>query len=233
MVADWNVVHYKFCGWYMDCPMIKCPSDELAMRTTLEPNLIINQSLQKSVEDEEVGTSRRGKRIIKKKSVVVEPSEAPGQAAQTSGVQALHPSTNRPVESDDGMESSGPLPSQDIPVLQAGKRSRNVSLPGPSSPTHKRHKPNKDVSQFSMSSTAEISQLPLTVRGMLNDLHPVRSSSSSKTKLINDSLVRWCEMKQANKENKWPGEFDEMLAFIKLVSNFHYHKMLYYFPCFS
>jgi hypothetical protein len=39
ILKSWSTVHLEACGWYLDCPLKKPPSFEIALRDSLEPSL--------------------------------------------------------------------------------------------------------------------------------------------------------------------------------------------------
>lgn len=54
--------------------------------------------------------------------------------------------------------------------------------------------------------------LPSTLRAMMLDIHPVLDSSGARAKIINDTLIRWWDMKAMGQP--FPSEFEDAKSFL-------------------
>ena len=88
IMKQWDSVHWDRCGWYLDCPLTKPLSFDIALRDSLEPSLIGTGTQKDTATPEKEAASMQkatttSKRGSKRKADVVETS-APAAAVPST-----------------------------------------------------------------------------------------------------------------------------------------------------
>jgi len=194
ILKAWDSCHYERCGWYMDCPVMKPPIFDIALRDGLQPELKkmphvpLEELTPESSNQVEKGASK---------------SRPTYNSAKSRRLKRKAPIPIEFPEDDDIIATSAAEPA--VTVVPATE----IPLPDLNSPPTKRLKLNPIGFDFQRSFT------PPKVKTMRSSQPSSSSIISSHMLILNDSFVRMLEFKALKK--KFPPSYDDLVAFLTKV----------------
>jgi hypothetical protein len=193
LMKQWDIVHWDRCGWYLDCPVYKPPSFDIALRDSLEPTLIgTGTEKDTSTPDKEAASTQKAtttsKRGSKRKADAVEtsaPAAAVPSTPTVTNTAAPPPAQSRPP----------PVETPAVTLAEPETKRLKLSSAGPSTPTVFLSPPKRApmLSKPGVS-VAEYTSLDL---------------------LVNDSFLRMADEKK--KTGQFCPEYNQIVEFLKKV----------------
>jgi hypothetical protein len=187
ILKSWSTVHLEACGWYLDCPLKKPPSFEIALHDSLEPSLKSFEPTHPSNIAND--TSKKPKEPKPKQPQQKEPKR-------------------KTILVDDSDEDTNVM---EAPVFHSADVSSS-----PIQPLAKRLREDLTATMPIVMPTAIVGFItPPKRRSMLATTRLPSRSTSSMEMIINDSFVRIVEEKTLTKS--WPAAYDDILTFLSKV----------------
>jgi hypothetical protein len=187
ILKSWSTVHLEACGWYLDCPLKKPPSFEIALRDSLEPSL-------KSLEP------------TRPSNIANDTSKKPKEP------KPKQPKQKEPKRKAIIVEDSD----EDTTVMEAPILHSADVTSSPRQPPAKRLREDLTATTPIVMPAAIVGFVtPPKRRSMLATTGQPSRSTSSMEMIINDSFVRIVEEKALTKS--WPAAYDDILAFLSKV----------------
>jgi hypothetical protein len=187
ILKSWSSVHLENCAWYLDCPLKKPPSSEIALRDSLEPSLKnseptlpVDAAKDTLKKQKEPKSKEKKPKEPKRKAIIVDDSD------------------------------------EDTAVMEAPNHQSTDVTSSPNQPLAKRLKEDlTTTSSFVIPALVVGFVTPPKRKSMLaTSMFPSRSTSSM-VMIINDSFVQIVEEKILTKS--WPATFDDILSFLSKV----------------
>jgi hypothetical protein len=193
IMKAWDSVNWDRCGWYLDCPLNKPPSFDIALRDSLEPSLIgTGTQKETSTPDKEAASTQKAtttsKRGSKRKANVVETTAALAAVPVTSQLD----------------KTAAPQSAMIQPPISETPASSSLE------PTAKR------VKLSTHATTTPVVFISPPKRGsMMAKPGIISSNHTSLHLLVNDSFVRMADEKKET--GKFCSQYDEIVQFLSKV----------------
>lgn len=189
MMKAWESCHYERCGWYMDCPVMKPPLFDVALRDSLQPalsKLVLPPPPEPVPQSSDL--TKAGSTKAKASAKVVKRRGAKRKAIDL---------VEEPVDDDIvAIAAIDPLaPSTEDPISPVSKR------------------PNLHSSE---EATLK-SLIPPKIKSMSLKNPSSSSSLGSEVLILNDSFPDMLEFKAKSNNNKFPPTYDALVAFLTKV----------------
>lgn len=198
LMKAWSSVHWNRCGWYLDCPLNKPPSFNIALRDSLEPTLVgIGTPWEKAQSPPADGpvekATTKTKRVTKRKAPLANTTKA-------STTRDCDPPMEEPVVSVLPAPGAAEVTAED-PVPQTSVREPPPKRQGTDLPPQ-----SQPALYLSPPQRWPVSTQPA----------PAIGGHTSLDLILNDSFVRLAEEKK--KTGKFGPQYDDILAFLTKVS---------------
>jgi hypothetical protein len=193
ILKSWSLVHLETCAWYLDCSLKKPPSNEIALRDSLEPSL-------KSIKAARLGGAAKDTSKKPKDPKLKEPKPKEPKPKEPK---------RKAIIVDDSDEDTTVM---EAPALY----SANV-ISSPVQPPAKRLREDPTSTTPTVKLAAMVGFVtPPKRRSMSATTGLPSRSTSSMEMIINESFVRIVEEKSLTKS--WPSTYDDILGCLSKVS---------------